>query len=206
MEWTREGEGLFKKLLTRYEKDSVGKGFNPLRELTRVSEAILSPWGIVAPEGGFLVVVRGKWNPARPWNEAALAAGPDTPGSYNALKVGGLYPAGEDKLLDHETILVNFGPGSVTPSAVVGEWGAQYHMEPQHARAVFSVAEKYPHLDRALGTPGRFVLSTLEKCDFRGVLQSPYVGWYESRREASLDPLAYGWVDDCWIAFSRVAP
>lgn len=156
---------------------------------------------VQAPKGGCIHVVRVPVNPAREWQEAVNAAGPDTPMSYDIRKVGHLYPPQTGAVVEREIILVNFGK-TIPNGQYALDWALPFGLRPADARSVFAVGEHKPQLNTELGIPYMTVVS-LEDCSFGGDRRVPSVWWCGSERGAPLGWFAYDWSDYCWFAFVR---
>lgn len=160
---------------------------------------------IVPPVNGRIYQVRVRVDYARPWREAVLAAGPNTLDNYDVLRVGDQYPpepASRRSIRWAKIILVNFGPGSVSQSATVLEWGKAQHLRPAIPRGVFAIGEHCPNLNSDLGLEHMAVVSSA-RCSFVGELRVPCVWWDRSRRESYLYWFVYDWDEDYWFAFVR---
>lgn len=159
---------------------------------------------VVAPKGGRIHVVRVPVDPAREWQEAINAAGPDTPANYDVRKVGHLYSQQTGAVVEREIILVNFGK-TIPNGQYALDWAKPLGLMPVSPRAVFAIGEHRPQLNTELGMSYMAVVS-LEQCSFEGSRQVPFAWWSASKREAYLGWFDDGWVGYCWFAFVRECP
>jgi RES domain-containing protein len=167
--------------------------------LRRVIEESSMP--IAAPKGGRIHVVRVPVDPAREWQEAVNAAGPNTPASYDIRKVGHLYPPYAGLVAEREIILVNFGK-TIPNGQYALDWAKPHGLQPENPRGVFAVGECKPGLNNELGMSYMAVVS-LEACSFRGRRQVPCAWWFDSWRWAYLRWFDNDWNDNYWFAFVR---
>lgn len=156
---------------------------------------------IAAPKGGRIHVVRVPVDPAREWQEAVNAAGPDTPASYDVRKVGDQYPPQAGAVAEREIILVNFGK-RIPDGQYVLDWANPHGLRPENPRGVFAIGEHKPNLNTELGMPYMAVVS-LEACSFVGSRRVPRVWWSGSSRGAYLSWFGDDWRGVYWFAFVR---
>lgn len=156
---------------------------------------------VKAPEGGRLHIVRVSVNPARPWQEAIDAAGPDTGKDWDVRKVGDHYPPEAGKPEVREIILVNFGK-TIPDTQYALDWAKPYGLSPEKPRGVFAIGEYKPQLHRDLVLSAMAVISPVP-CSFEGERRVPYVWWRDTKRFAYLDWFDNDWGDYCWFAFVR---
>lgn len=160
---------------------------------------------IVPPTNGRIYEVRVRVDYVRPWHEAVLAAGPNTPKHHDVFKVGGSYPAEPKSRRSArlvKVVLANFGPGSVTQSVTALEWGRGQHLRPAISRECFAVGEHRPNLNRDLGLKYMAAVS-LVTCSFEGEPRVPRVWWLGSERYSDLGWFTGDWDEFYWFAFVR---
>ena len=156
---------------------------------------------VMAPEGGRIHILRVPVNPAREWQEAINAAGPNTPRNYDIRKVGNLHPPQSGEPKEKEIILVNFGK-TIPNSQFALDWANPYSLRPASPRECFAIGEHKPQLHRELDMNPMAVVS-LEDCVFGGLWRVCCVWWGGSERVAGLSWFAYGWHGSYWFAFVR---
>jgi hypothetical protein len=159
---------------------------------------------VAAPKSGRIHVVRVPVDPAREWQAAINAAGPNTPANYDVRKVGHLYPQQTGAVVEREIILVNFGK-TIPNGQYALDWAKPFGLRPENPRGVFAIGEHRPQLNTELGMSYMAVVS-LEACSFGGGRRVPFAGWDDSEREACLYWFDGDWVGRCWFAFVRECP
>lgn len=164
---------------------------------------VVTTSGIVAPKGGIVQMLTVPTNESRAWQEAIVAAGPDTPKDYNVWKVGDQYPPVGGAVEQLEEIwLVNFGKGSITPSQKALAWGKKQRLVSTSPRVCFAIAEYLPKLNTYLETDSMAVIS-LRECSFGGEQRCCNVWFVGSERRVCLGWFGLDWGDDYWFAFVR---
>ncbi|MDO8517950.1 MAG: hypothetical protein Q7S26_01505 [bacterium] len=156
---------------------------------------------ITPPKGGRVHVVRVPVNPARDWQEAINAAGPDTPQNYNVRKVGDQYPPQLAEVAEEEIILVNFGR-YIDDIQVAVDWGKEQKLRPEDPRGTFAVGEHKPRLHRELGLSVMAIVSPQE-CSFEGRRFVCRVWLFGALRYCYLRWYGLGFLDYFWFAFVR---
>ena len=196
----------FTRKARKVERMLQGKGgslVDPTLAVVKVDEIIFSATAaeLLPPPGGRIHIVRVPVQLDREWQEAINAAGPDTPGNYNVLKVGDQYPSKGNGIIEAEIVLMNFGPNGGNWDKAIA-WADQYRLKRTNPRHVFAIGEHKPHLHYELGFDYMYAVAT-EECSFGGRRGACSVWWSRSGRRASL-----GWIEVCgysfdWLAFLR---
>ena len=156
---------------------------------------------VAAPEGGRIHIVRVPVNPAREWQEAIDAAGPNTGKDWGVRKVADHYPPQAGPVEEREVILVNFGK-TIPNGQYALDWAKPFGINASDPRKVFAVGEHKPKLHRELGVDAMAVIS-LVPCTFVGRQHVPRSWWFRSERRTNLYWFLDSFHDYYWFAFSR---
>lgn len=183
---------------------SVVEDPNSGREFTRFLAnrgrvQIVTTGGIVAPQGGKILIVTVPVGESRLWEDAVSAAGPNTGRGCDIWKVGDQYlpMAGATPGLQ-QIFLANFGKFTRSEGNLI--WAKDQHLVPASPRAVFAIGEHCSYLNLAMDP---MTVVSLVPCSFGGG-QCVCYGWRSgSARRASLSWFEGAWYADCWFAFVR---
>lgn len=156
---------------------------------------------LTPPPGGRLHIVCVPVNPARQWQEAVIAAGPNTPSDYNVWKVGGQYSSIAAEVQDDEIILLNFGPNNGSWDRAIA-WAEQNKLVRTAPRQVFALGEHCPTLHHELGMNPICVVATTE-CTFKGRRRACNVWWDDAKRWVNLSGVSHCGGAGDWFAFVR---
>ncbi|MDE1925408.1 MAG: hypothetical protein KGH79_04520 [Patescibacteria group bacterium] len=168
-------------------------------------EIMLSPRRSVSPSDLKPYVLRVRVRQNLPWEEAVLAAGPDTPEYFDVLKVGGQYPAGSGEVVK-DILLISDCRWYEIP--VIAK---TLSLERALPRDIFALAKSHPQLPveleadlLALEKNPILIVATTE-CEFEGITCACEVRWNTDGRRVDM-----GWIGDYggpnhWFAFVNPA-
>lgn len=139
-------------------------------------------------------------NYGRPHNEAAMAGGPQTPSSYDVLKVADKYRA-QPETVTETIILLNHFKGGGNYQKIV-EWGLQNGLRRTTPHVAFTIGERFPKLNYELGPNPMYVVETTG-CSWSGYLDACYMWWDDANRRADLNWRSSFGNDRDWFAFRK---
>ncbi len=158
--------------------------------------------GIIPPPGGRIQILSVPVDESKPWKDAVKLAGPNTDRDWEIWKVGDQYPSLPGSRLSlKQVVLANFGRVIESGEEAV-VWGREQKLVPHTPRAIFSVSEHYPELNRHLDVESMAVVS-LKQFSCGGVQCAPYVWFNGSKRGAGILRFAGRWFGRDWFAFVR---
>lgn len=155
----------------------------------------------VAPKGGRVHRIEILVDPARPWQEAINAAGPDTARDAAIRRVDDQYPPEAGARANRKMVLVSFCKvlDGLQP---VFEWAAPYGLVPEKPRSVFAIGEHEPWLRLQLGQKALVVFS-LATCPYDGGRYMPCIWTFDLKRYTEISWSGGHFSEICWFAFSQ---
>src|SRR3989344_1790700 len=178
--WTAEELRVFTRMARKVERSAGGRRgsqFDPGILLRKLREGFLE--SIPPPDGGRIhilpsILVREDED----WQDALVAAGPQTPDNYGIRQIGHLYQASGRGDVRKDFVLVR-RPGWTLHQFLA--WGKIYCLRGTTARDVFAVGREKPTLNQVLQTDPLWVHCSdvnIFSLDLPGML------WAGARRKA----------------------
>jgi hypothetical protein len=160
--------------------------------------------GIIVPDGGKLLVVKTRVDPAWQWDAMLKDACPDYQ-SRDVQRVTDLYPPQPGEPKDCYVYGLNFGHDIPDTQPAVDWAKEQDNLHDTGPRHIYSAARDVPDLNKKVGVSYMGLISTVP-VTFAGKRRVCYAFFNDAEREAYLGWFGRRWLGSAWFAFFRELP